>query len=143
MTPGERTMRKHNQVLSRARLLRRTSTPMEAQLWEHLRNKGCSGFKFRRQAPIGQFIADFVCYEVRLIVELDGDSHTVRAEYNAERTAWLEKQGFIVLRFTNAEVRDSPEGVFEMIRTKCSTLTPFLTPPTRRGTRRTGFDILC
>jgi very-short-patch-repair endonuclease len=122
--PKECTMRKHDQMLRQARQLRRMAAPMEARLWEHLRNKGCSGFKFRRQAPIGQFIADFVCFEARLIVELDGDSHTDRAEYDAERTSWLDSQGFIVLRFTNAEVRDSLEGVFETIRTKCSTLSP-------------------
>ena len=100
------------------------ATPLEARLWERLRNKGCSVYKFRRQVPIGGFIADFICYEARLIVELGGDSHTVRAEYDARRTAWLEKQGYIVVLFSNAEVKDGLEGVIESIRAKCLAMRP-------------------
>jgi very-short-patch-repair endonuclease len=122
--PEERTIQEHEEMILRVRLLRRMASPMEARLWERLRNKGCSGFKFRRQVPIGQFIADFICYEARIIVELDGESHTDRAEYDDKRTAWLNGQGFVVVRFTNAEVRDSLEGVLERIRAMCLTRCP-------------------
>ncbi len=105
----------HTSTLQLVRQLRKLASPMEVRLWDCLRAKRCSAFKFRRQVPIGPFIVDFVCFETRLIIELDGDSHILRAAQDTERTEWLESKGYTVLRFTNAEVRDNVEGVFEAI----------------------------
>ena len=93
-----------------ARAMRRIPTEPEHLLWARLRDRRLGGFKFRRQHPLGQFIADFVCLEKRLIVEADGEQH-VGSEYDAFRTAELEAQGWRVLRFWNNEVRDNPDGV--------------------------------
>ncbi|MBX3070966.1 MAG: DUF559 domain-containing protein [Thermomicrobiales bacterium] len=84
--------------------LRHRQSPTEATLWEALRNRGASGFKFRRQHPAGPFILDFYCAEARLAVELDGESHDNRAAYDEKRTAWLNEQGIVVLRFPNEDV---------------------------------------
>ena len=79
----------------------------------------CAGLKFRRQAAIGQYIVDFVCYEVKVIVELDGTSQDASALYDADRTKWFEQQAYKVIRFTNEDVRDNLEGVWERIRVLC------------------------
>jgi very-short-patch-repair endonuclease len=95
--------------LERARRLRREMTDAERRLWAMLRGSQLEGAKFRRQVPIGRYIADFACFKSKLIVELDGSQHADSA-YDAERDAWLEAQGFRVLRFWNAAMEE-PEGV--------------------------------
>ena len=80
-----------------------------------LRAKRFVGFKFRRQEPIGRYIADFVCFKARLIVELDGSQHLDQSEHDAVRDAWLQSQGFVVLRFWNNEWDSQPEAVAERI----------------------------
>jgi len=100
----------------RARDLRRDQTPVEARLWSRLRNRQLDGFKFRRQLPIEGYIADFVCIDAKLVVELDGGQHAEQAEYDARRTAALEAAGFDVLRFWNTDAFENIEGVLEMIR---------------------------
>jgi len=77
--------------------------------------KRFSGYKFRRQQPIGPFIADFVCLRCRLIVEADGGQHTGTAEYDEKRTAWLEAQGFRVLRFWNNDILQRSDEVLDSI----------------------------
>ena len=109
----------HPAILARARELRRPQTPVEAQLWAHLRNRQWAGLKFRRQYPIDRFIVDFYCAAARLIVEVDGESHAAQVEYDAARTTWLEAAGYRVLRVTNADVRESLEGVLLRIREAC------------------------
>ena len=89
-------------------------TEAEKRLWKHLRNSSL-GFKFYRQKPIGQFIPDFVCFEKRVIIEADGSQHP-GSEYDLERDAWLEGQGFRVLRFWNNEILENTDGVLERIR---------------------------
>jgi very-short-patch-repair endonuclease len=81
-----------------ARQLRAQSTDAERLLWFHLRSRRFSGFKFRRQVPLGDYIADFVCCPCRLVVEVDGGQHALQKEYDAARTLWLEQEGFRVLR---------------------------------------------
>ncbi|WP_322618619.1 endonuclease domain-containing protein [Deinococcus terrestris] len=98
---------------SRARELRRRSTPEERLLWSRLRNRQL-GAVFRRQQPLGFYFADFACLEHKLIVELDGSQHTNSA-YDAVRDADLRARGFRVLRFWNNEVRDNLDGVLERI----------------------------
>ena len=73
------------------------------------------GCRFRRQAEIGPYIVDFVCFEKRLVIEVDGGQHAEQAEYDANRTAWLESQGFRVIRSWNNQVLEEIDGVQEAI----------------------------
>src|SRR6266567_3634856 len=98
-----------------ARHLRKNLTDAEERLWSRLRRRQMQDCKFRRQAPIGDFIVDFVCYERALIVELDGGGHTLKRAQDAKRTEWLESQGYVVLRFWNFEVLDDFDCVLEGI----------------------------
>jgi very-short-patch-repair endonuclease len=80
----------------------------EPALWNLLRDRRLEGLKFRRQVPVGRYIVDFVCLRHRLIVEADGPFHEERATYDAERDAWLRRQGFVVLRFPNQLIDTRP-----------------------------------
>lgn len=102
-----------------ARSLRTNSTEAERVLWYHLRAARLQGYKFRRQTPLGRYIVDFVCFEAHLIVEVDGGQHGEQQAYDRQRTAWLEGQGFRVLRFWNTEVLGNVEGVKEVIVRAC------------------------
>jgi very-short-patch-repair endonuclease len=101
----------------RARGLRRAQTPAEARLWSKLRNRGLAGHKFVRQGPIGPYIADFLCRERALIVEVDGATHSTDEElaHDARRTRFLEEKGYTVLRVLNTEVMSELDGVLETI----------------------------
>ena len=98
-----------------ARVLRANQTEAETRLWRRLRDRQLGGAKFRRQVPIGPYIADFVCFAAKLIVELDGGQYADTAEADSARTVWLEKRGFRVLRFWNHDVLANPDGVPERI----------------------------
>ena len=113
-----RTRRIPPNMLRIAREMRRPMSPMEARLWFRLRNRQL-GYKFRRQEVIGEFIVDFVCPSVRLIVELDGVLHEISKEKDANRTVRLEMQEYKVIRFTNREVADNVEAVLETIVSEC------------------------
>ncbi len=108
-------------IISRARELRRASTPAERKLWSALRSKQLCGLKFRRQHPLPPYIVDFYCHEKRLVVELDGGHHNevARTAYDLERTAWLQAQGLRVIRFWNHEVEINLVGVLEAIARVC------------------------
>jgi very-short-patch-repair endonuclease len=99
-----------------ARELRREQTEAEQKLWNVLRDRQLLNLKFRRQHPIGNYIADFCCLDKGLIIELDGSQHVEHAAYDADRTKWLNTQGFQVLRFPNDEVLRATEGVVEQIK---------------------------
>lgn len=94
---------------------RRASTEAEKLLWQKLRARQLGGAKFRRQTPIGPYIVDFVSFEHRLVVEIDGGQHNASPgrQHDLKRTAWLEAQGFRVLRFWNNQVLANLEGVLE------------------------------
>ena len=100
---------------SRAKRLRRNSTDAERVLWRHLRNKRLLGYKFRRQAVIGRYIVDFVCFSQNLIVELDGGQHPAQSGYDAKRTEWLQSRGYRVLRFWDNEALGDVDSVLERI----------------------------
>ena len=102
-------------LLERAREMRHEAAPAEKKIWAYLRNRQLSNLKFRRQVCIGPFIADFYCAELLLIVELDGDSHAERLAYDADRTKWLEKNGYRVIRFFNHDVQRNLLEVLEAI----------------------------
>ena len=97
-----------------ARVLRREMTDSERKLWSGIRNEQL-GVKFRRQHPIGHYIADFACLAPRLIVELDGSQHLAQEGYDARRDAFLHAQGFGVLRFGSNEPFVNFEGVLQAV----------------------------
>ncbi|MCB2047747.1 MAG: endonuclease domain-containing protein [Novosphingobium sp.] len=113
---------------SRARTLRNTATPAERALWEHL-SRSQQGVKFSRQMPLGPWFADFLCRELRLVVELDGFSHDVKPERDEERDSWMRENGYRVLHFTNSEVRNNIEGVVTAIQMEIKRLRNL--PPSR------------
>ena len=98
-------------ALTRIRTARRDSTPAERKLWHALRARQLNQAKFRRQVWLGPFIADFFCAEHKLIIEVDGHSHALQPDYDSRRTAWIERQGFRLVRVTNADVMHNIEGV--------------------------------
>jgi very-short-patch-repair endonuclease len=100
--PPRRRWRASRAVQTRARQLRRELTPAEQRLWGYLRRAQLAGFEFRRQHPVDRFIVDFFCPAAKLVIEVDGDSHAEQAEYDCERTQWLNQQkGYRVLRVAN------------------------------------------
>jgi len=102
-------------LIRNARDLRVNQTDAESRLWNRLRNRELGGFKFRRQVAIDPFIADFLCADAMLIVELDGGQHGEQAAADARRTKVLESYGYRVLRFWNNDVLANTNGVLEMI----------------------------
>ena len=97
------------------RNLRKTMTDAERLLWQALRGRQMAGYKFRRQHPFDDFILDFVCMGMKLVVEVDGGQHGGQMEADAARTDKLAKAGFRVLRFWNNEVFGNLEAVKEKI----------------------------
>jgi very-short-patch-repair endonuclease len=98
-----------------ARHLRRRSADAEQRLWRHLRDRRLAGYKFRRQRPVGRFVADFICMERRLVVEVDGGQHDWKAAADRRRTAALNASGYRVIRFWNSDVLGNTEGVLQRI----------------------------
>ena len=115
-----------------ARRLRKNQTEAEFHLWMHLRRKQLGAHRFRRQVPLGPYIADFVCLSARLIVEVDGGQHAERTTEDAERPTWLELQNFRVLRFWNNDVLGNIDGVLETI-VEILKETPHPNPPPQGG----------
>jgi very-short-patch-repair endonuclease len=99
-----------------ARTLRCQSTPLESRLWSLLRDRRLVDFKFRRQVPIGRFVADFACFDAKLIVELDGSQHAENP-YDTQRDAELAQRGFQILRVWNSDLTSNRDGVLEAIYT--------------------------
>ena len=106
-----------NAKLETAKQLRQDETLAEKRLWEQLRNRQFNNFKFVRQAPVGHHIADFLCRELRLIVEVDGATHSTEAEisHDANRTSQLQSLGYQVVRFQNDEVINGMDEVLALI----------------------------
>jgi len=100
-----------------ARRLRKQPTDTETRLWRRLRNRQIAGVRFRRQCPLGPYIVDFVSYDPRLAIELDGGQHAEsgNSRRDAARDRWLEKEGFTVLRFWDSEVLQELEAVLTAI----------------------------
>jgi very-short-patch-repair endonuclease len=98
-----------------ARRLRREQTDAERRLWSRLRDRRLVGARFRRQHPIGSFIADFCCPEAKLVIELDGGQHALRLRDDQVRTKYLESQGYVVLRFWDNDVLTNTGGVLQRI----------------------------
>jgi very-short-patch-repair endonuclease len=119
-----------------ARRLRRDLTYAEKQLWKALR--ALEGFRFRRQAPMGRYVVDFVCHGSRLIVEVDGGVHDIDAvaARDSERDAWLAARGYRVVRITNSEAIAATEAVVEAILAGAGARTPTPDPSPQGGGER-------
>ena len=100
---------------TRARQLRRNLTNAERRLWYRLRARRFFRCKFRRQVPIGPYVADFACMDARLIIEVDGGQHAERALEDKRRDRFLSEQGFVTVRFWNNEVLGNLDGVLQRL----------------------------
>ena len=107
-----------------ARRLRKKMTPAEEHLWSALKNKQLEGLRFRRQHPVGNFILDFYCPSCKLVIEVDGEVHSDRLDYDDARTDKLGEYGYKVLRFSNERIINDLSQVLAEIRQVVS-------PPTR------------
>jgi very-short-patch-repair endonuclease len=101
-----------------ARAMRAEPTDSERQLWYALRDRRMEALKFRRQAPIGPYIVDLLCVSHRLVVEADGSQHA-ESKHDAARDAWLAREGYTVLRFSNRDILTARESVLVTIATRC------------------------
>jgi very-short-patch-repair endonuclease len=113
-----------------AKALRRSMTDAERLIWMHLRAGRFGEWKFRRQVPLGPYVVDFVCFRARLVVELDGGQHVERADYDSARTAWLDANGFRVIRFWNHDALLRTDDVLAAI---WDVLSPSPQPLSRKG----------
>lgn len=115
--------------MNRARLLRKKTTNTERILWRHLRNRNFGGYKFRRQHPFDRYILDFYCPAAKMAIELDGGGHNYRDGqiHDQTRSEFLARQGAVVLRFWNHQVREERDSVLRSIwltlQERCSTKT--------------------
>jgi very-short-patch-repair endonuclease len=114
-------------------------TRAEILLWRYLKAHHLDGLAFRRQAPMGRYVVDFVCHTAHVIVELDGETHDfdARHHHDAVGDAWLESRGYLILRFTNEQVLSALEGVLTVIRKTASarirSTPPSLSLPRHKG----------
>ncbi len=129
------TWKVSSKLRSNARALRKNSTDPERILWSELRDHRLNGAGFRRQVPVENYIADFICHAAKLVVELDGGQHfSDHAEQkDSARSAAIEAKGFRVLRFSNHDVINNRMGVLETIAAALAARAPTLTLPRKRG----------
>ena len=103
-------------IIELARKMRKNLTQTEKVLWHELQNKKLNGYKFRKQHPIFRYIVDFYCHKCLLAVEIDGDIHKLRKDYDEYRDKYLKSIGIKTLRFTNKEVLNNLNIVLEKIK---------------------------
>jgi very-short-patch-repair endonuclease len=119
---------KNKELVKRARVLRSNMTQPETILWSRLKSKNIYGYKFRRQQPIFDYIIDFYCHELKLIVEVDGEIHALieNADSDKKRENMLRTNGYHILRFTNFDIHNDIETVIDKIKEYITTnLSPF------------------
>jgi very-short-patch-repair endonuclease len=133
--PVNPTWRVGPDARTRARALRQNSTDAERRIWAALRAHRMKGASFRRQAPIGPYIVDFVCHAAKLVIELDGGQHFEARHLasDARRDAFLAREGFRVLRFNNYDVMTNREGVLETIAGALGEAPSLPSPASGRG----------
>ena len=132
--PKSLTWKVSSRLRSNARALRKNSTDAERLLWSELRHHRLNGVGFRRQVPIANYVADFICHAAKLVVELDGGQHfSDRGEQaDAKRSTVIEAKGFLVLRFSNHDVMNNRAGVLEVFAAAVAERAPTLTLPRKR-----------
>ena len=116
---GKNKDRMTSRLTNLAKTLRKRSTDAELILWQRIKARRLEGIKFRRQQPIEDFIVDFLSFEKRIIIELDGGQHVEDRQKDRERGKLLTKAGFKVLRFWNNEIFENLDGVLERIQQAC------------------------
>ena len=118
-----------------AKRLRRSMTRAETLLWRQLKAHRLNGLGFRRQVPMGAYIADFASHSGRLVIEIDGESHDFDLQQRADeyRDAWFKRRGYRVLRFTNEDVLKNLEGVVLAIAEASADAPPSLSLPRKGG----------
>ncbi|PHQ82745.1 MAG: DNA methyltransferase [Phycisphaera sp.] len=140
-------MRSNPYTQQRATQLRAETTLPERLLWSKLRSKQLLGFRFRRQHPLGPYIADFYCHETALVIEVDGQRHVgERKLRDMDRDAWMHERGIDVLRFTSYQVRDELDVVCATILRRCRVRcgeAPHPSPPPHAGEGARGRDSEC
>ena len=94
-------------VIQLARKMRADMTETEKILWSELNSKKLDGLRFRKQHPLGRYIADFCCYSVKMVIEIDGGIHSTQKEYDINRDKHLSAQGYSVLRFTDRQIKEN------------------------------------
>jgi adenine-specific DNA-methyltransferase len=139
MLPRMHRLRTRPKTLERAIKLRAAMTDAEKKLWRHLRAHQLDGYHFRKQVPVGPYIADFACLKAHLAIELDGGQHDEGAAKDAHRTRWLNGEGYRVIRFWNKDVLQDTEGVLAPIKQALTEAPhvqqpyPHPNPPPNRG----------
>ena len=118
-----------------ARILRHRQTDAEKKMWRFLRSREFEGVKFRRQQPLGSYIADFCSHQARLIIEVDGSQHASDKGKDAKRTEYLNSVGYQVLRFWDNEVLNNMDPVLEKIRQHMKQI-PLIPAFSLKGRRR-------
>ena len=114
-----------NKILqTHARKNRNNPTEPEKKIWYEILSRKQTGYKFLRQHPIGDYIPDFYCRELKLIIEIDGDSHCSQEYYDSQRTSYFEVRGIKVLRFTNRDILSNIGGVKELLYHNLQKATP-------------------
>ena len=128
---GSKTPQQYSKfALLKAKDLRKNQTDAEQKLWQYLRANRFYGLKFKRQQPIGKYIADFVCFEHKIIIELDGSQHFDNTDYDNERTKFINNAGYKLIRIWNNDIFENIEGVLEYIKNSL--------PPLRGRVRERG-----
>lgn len=138
MREGEAQSRRY------ARQLRKTMTEAEVVLWTFLCKRRLSGFKFRRQHPVGPYIADFACIQAKLVVEVDGATHWTPEQlaHDARRGAFLERAGWTVVRVTNLDVFENMNGVWLMIEQQLPPPAASPPPPPQAGEEKDSTEAM-
>jgi lipoate-protein ligase B/very-short-patch-repair endonuclease len=131
-TKNGKPFRGNSALVEKAKENRKNPTEPEKKIWQALRAEQLGNYKFRRQEPIGDYIADFVCHEKNLIIEIDGESHTSSIQYDSQRTDEFNSLGYRVIRFWNNEVMENLDGVLESISEVLISIPP-PSPPKGRG----------
>ncbi|MDB5614765.1 MAG: endonuclease protein [Devosia sp.] len=121
-----------------AQKLRKNPSVAEVRFWTLIESLRLGGYHFRKQVPLGPFIVDFACHHAKLVVEIDGDSHYTDEglDKDRKRDAALAEHGFTVLRFSNLDVLDNPDGVYETLMAVLGQRPPSLPSPRGGGLRR-------
>src|SRR4051812_47262993 len=132
----EPEMRRDERLLGFAREMRSDPSPTERILWSLVRDRRLAGFKFRRQHPIGPYIADYFCAAALLVVEADGESHLSDVVRDRDRDRYFKELGIHVLRFQNPSIFDEKDVVVEEIYRVCSERVTVLPPHSRRRAAR-------
>jgi very-short-patch-repair endonuclease len=126
-----------------AKRLRGEMTDAERVLWREVRAHRFAGYKFKRQEPLDSYVVDFICYEAKLIIEIDGGQHADKRGADEVRTRWLESQGYCVLRFWNNDVLNNIEGVMQEIEKYLNsepTPSPYPLPQGEREKKTKGIS---